>query len=165
MSQVSRDEDDAAYEYVWHIRYERPDGSFEQRPEEDPKRSVKLIAGGGAAFLVLGAGVGAMLGLRFGSGPDKQVAVPRSGVHVAAKALLYGTVLAWAGTGALVYGVARYLDVHSFKEFGDKMRERVPHQSAAMTPRVQAVRDWLQDKVGPYVPKRGSPPDNVENKQ
>ena len=77
----------------------------------------------------------------------------------------YGSALAWVGTGALVYSIARYLDVKSIEEFAVKMRETIPKQSETMSPKVAAFRNWLEGKVGPLVVATRSKGEEKEEKK
>jgi hypothetical protein len=137
------EDDDDQYVTAWHIRYEYPDGSVLDRPEEDPKKGLKTILLAGVASLAIGVGIGAFVGVRLGAGSDPTVKVPMRGVSLAGKAFMYGTVWAVAGVGALTWGTAYVLDAKSWKEFGTKMRASVP----GIMPDAKPLRDFMEQSV------------------
>lgn len=140
------------YHERWYIRYCYPDGRIEQIPEQAESSSdVRNVAIASGLFIALGAGLGAAVGLRMSS--DKSaapvpVSVARGGAALAAKALAYGTVLAFAGTGAVVFVTCKVMGVSTFKEFGDRMRNRVPEATKTIGPEyVRPFRKFLEDNL------------------
>ena len=115
--------------------------------EEDEKKGLRIVAVAGGLFLALGAGAGAVAGVKMAAGKDKAVALPASGARLAAKALLYGTALAWGGTAALVLVAARLMGVSSVAEFSERMRGAVPERVEGLRQTSRGARAWLHEKM------------------
>jgi hypothetical protein len=145
----------------WFIRYEYGDGRVVQVPESGGEGGARAVALLGGLFVALGAGVGAALALRMSSSSSSSSSSSLSPAHahvdasalllrgggaaLAAKALLCGTALALAGTAGAVLVTARLMHVSSFKEFGDRMRQRVPEATQSIGPEyVQPLRRFLE---------------------
>jgi hypothetical protein len=115
--------------------------------EEDDKNGLRTVAIAGGLFLALGAGVGAMAGVRMAAGKEKAVALPVQSASLAAKALLYGTALAWGGAAILVLVTSRVMGVSSVHEFAERMRGTVPQRVEGVRQTSRSARGWLQDKL------------------
>ncbi len=103
------------------------------------------IAGG--LFLALGAGVGALAGVKMAAGKDKTVTLHAKGFSLAAKALLYGTALAWGTAAVAVAVTAKVMGVTTMREFGDRMREKVPQQTEGTRRTMRAFKGWLEERM------------------
>ncbi len=115
--------------------------------EEDEKKGLRIVAIAGGLFLALGAGAGAVAGVKMAAGKDKAVALPAHGAALAARALLYGTALAWGGTAALVLVTARLMGVSSVAEFSERMRGAVPQRVEGVRGASKSAYAWLQERM------------------
>jgi hypothetical protein len=61
---------------------------------------------------------------------------------------LYGTLLAWTGTGALVFLTAKWMGVNSIAEFSERMKVKVPRHTQSIGPDVvRPFRRYLEEKL------------------
>lgn len=69
--------------------------------------------------------------------------------YTPARAMLWGSILALWGTGALVATAARSLDIHSKEEAGAKLREAIVPYVGWSARLFHPLRSWLQARDGP----------------
>lgn len=153
--------DKSGHSYQWYIQYEYPDGRVVRIAEADPRKGLTNTMIGGAAFLALGLGVGAAIGVRMSAGKEKTVPISTMSLRLALKAFTYGTLIAWSGAALAVVVTAKVMGVSSIKEFGDRMRIKVPEKTAHVPEYVGPLRDFLGKHVASIVGRRSPSLDDI----